>query len=516
MPSDHPAHLRKYLADYEKIVGRRPVLVEELTADTVLDPIDVVYPVSEHAYAHVHPSKQGLSYKVIEPELSEDDRKELETIRTKVFERAMILDPPEDADELQQRLSDLFRSIHGGNDSRADAMEYHLLRDVARTGLLEPLLLDENLEDIQAVGTHPIHVVHRYFNMLPTSVQFQSELHLHQYLRTLSERIGRPVSDSNPIVDAALQDSSRINIVFSDDVSRRGPSFSIRRVHEHPISITQLIAWNTLDAMSAAYLWLCLENGMSLFICGEAACGKSATLNASLSFVSPRSKVYTAEDTPELRPPHQVWQRLITRETGPPSAQVHMFDLLRAALRSRPNYIVVGEIRGAEGAVAFQAMQTGHPTIATFHATDVQKMVQRLTAPPIEISPTFMDNLNVALFQKAMEIDGRVVRRVTSITEIAGYSEREDGVVTLPVFTYESNRDEMLFRGENNSFILEKKIAEQRGYEDPKEIYNELRQRAAILQTMVDRQIFHHEEVNKLLFAFARKGESALPFEVAS
>ncbi len=515
MESETPAFLKRYLKEYEEQAGRRPDRVDRLTADQVFDPIDIVYPIGRFAFAHIHPAASGLQYSVVEPQLSAADETALDELRNRVFRQAMYQAPPDGPEELERRLKDLFAVNYKGPTQKADAMQYRLLRDIARTGLLEPLLMDENLEDIQAVGQNPIHVGHRYYNMLPTNVAFRDELHLHQYLRTLSERIGRPVSDANPIVDAALQDSSRINIVFSNDVSRRGPSFSIRRVHEHPISMTQLIAWGTLDAISAAYLWLCLENGMSIFVCGEAACGKSATLNASLSFVNPRSKIYTAEDTPELRPPHRAWQRLITRETGPRSAQVHMFDLLRAALRSRPNYIVVGEIRGAEGAVAFQAMQTGHPTIATFHATDVQKMVQRLTAPPIEISPTFMDNLNVAVFQKAMDIDGRTVRRVTAITEIAGFSERDAGVVTLPVFDYNTSSDVLTFRGRNNSFILEKKIAEQRGYEDPKEIYVELERRGRILQAMVDKEVFHHEDVNKMLFDFAETGEVPAMLEVS-
>jgi archaeal flagellar protein FlaI len=261
-------------------------------------------------------------------------------------------------------------------------------------------------------------------------------------------------------------------------------------------------------------VWLCLENAMSIFVCGESACGKSATLNAFLGFINPRSKLYTAEDTPEVRPPHPVWQRLITRETGPEEARVKMFDLLKAALRSRPNYIVVGEIRGAEGAVAFQAMQTGHPTVATFHASDKTKMIQRLGASPINIPQTFMDNLNVAVFQQALYQDGRLIRRVTSIDEIEGYSEFDGGVITRPVFSYDPNSDTHTFRGNNNSYILERKIAEQHGYEDPQQIYRELQERAAVLRTLVERRIFRNEEVNKLLFAFADHGVKALPFEV--
>lgn len=512
-------YLDAYLQAYREETGQEPVLTAELTAEDDFGTQDVLYPLADGYYVHLRPTKAGLSYHVIEPPLDEATLTRLAAIREDIFRAALYRPPPQGQEELEQNLLALFDEVGGAGDLNAtlqDAMKRRLIRDVARFGPLQPFLLDPYLEDIQGVGTDEIHVIHKYYDMIPSNVQFPDLDVLDGYIRNLSERIGRPVSDSRPIVDATLPDGSRINIVYSEDVSKKGPSFSIRRVHADPISITQIIQWGTMTAEMAAYVWLCLENGMSLFVCGEAACGKSATLNALMGFINARDKIYTAEDTPEVRPPHPVWQRLLTRDTGPVDARVTMFDLLKAALRSRPNYIVVGEIRGAEGNVAFQAMQTGHPTVATFHATDKVKMIQRLSADPINVPLSFMDNLNVAIFQQAIYRDGRLIRRVTAVDEIQGYSERDGGVITLPVFSYKDRGDTHIFQGNNNSFILEKKIAEQHGYEDPSEIYRVLQHRAAVLTGMVEHGITRFDDVNQLLIKYNDLGDDALPFKPKS
>ncbi len=514
-----PQHLRSYLADYREETGREPRYVEALDPGEDYGDNDLVYPLGEEMYVHLRPTRRALEYIVVEPSLSEAELGRVGEVREAVFREALYREPPKDQDELEAQLLSLFDEVTQSGvvdipPHRRPAVRHRILRDIARYGPLEPFLLDPYLEDIQCVGTDHIHVIHKFYDMLKSNVAFRDLVELDGYVRNLSERIGRPVSDARPIVDATLPDGSRINIVYSEDVSKKGPSFSIRRVHADPISVTQLISWGTITAEMAAYLWICLESGMSLFVCGEAACGKSATLNAILGFVDPRSKIYTAEDTPEVRPPHPIWQRLLTRETGPEEARVTMFDLLKAALRSRPNYIVVGEIRGAEGAVAFQAMQTGHPTVGTFHATDKVKMIQRLSAPPIEVPLSFMDNLNVAVFQQAIYRGGRLIRRVTAIDEMQGYSERDGGVITLPVFTYDASNDRHFFQGNNNSYILEKKIAEQHGYEDPSEIYVVLQHKAKVLQGLTDHGIFRFDDVNKILMAYHDKGDEALPFKV--
>ncbi len=511
---DTPGYLRDYLEAYRQETGRHPMLVAGLNADDDFEDVDLVYPLAEGFFVHLRPTSKGLVYHVVEPPLGDKELERLEEIRSEIFRLALYRPTPKNQEELEANLLELFEIVAEGEaKDRLGPMRHRLIRDVARYGPLQPFLLDPYLEDIQGVGTDPIHVIHKYYDMIPSNVHFPDLEVLDGYIRNLSERIGRPVSDSRPIVDATLHDGSRINIVYSEDVSKKGPSFSIRRVHANPISITQLIQWGTMTAEMAAYIWLCLENGMSLFVCGEAACGKSATLNAILGFINARDKIYTAEDTPEVRPPHPVWQRLLTRETGPEESRVTMFDLLKAALRSRPNYIVVGEIRGAEGNVAFQAMQTGHPTVATFHATDKVKMIQRLNSDPINVPLSFMDNLNVAIFQQAIYRNGRLIRRVTAVDEIQGYSERDGGVITLPVFTYRARGDTHVFQGNNNSFILEKKIAEQHGFEDPSEIYLVLKHRAAVLQGMMEHGITNFDDVNRLLIKFQDDGDDALPFK---
>lgn len=512
-----------YLAEYQTRTNRTPRFYEHMDGPALEDPIDFMYALEDNLIIHIHPEENDLVYQVIEPQLLPGEDEFVAKIRQAIFKEALYRPTRADRTKLEADLLQLFDKLTSPtkennkiqvDPKRIPTLKYHLVRDIARYGILQPILRDPYLEDIQAVGTTPLHVIHKFHGMLRTNVRFPRAEALDLYLRNLAERMGRPLSDARPIIDSVLADGSRINIVYSEDVSRKGPSFSIRRVHEEPISVTQLIAWRTLTPAIAAYLWLCLSSSMNVFICGESASGKTATLNSMLCFIPPRSKMYSAEDTPEVRPPHQVWQRLLTRETGPEEGRVKTFDLLKAALRSRPNCIVVGEIRGAEGAVAFQAMQTGHQTLATFHAADTSKMIQRLSTTPISIPLTFMDNLNVAVFQQAVERNGRIIRRVTAVDELEGYSSFDAGIVTRRVFTYDSSSDEHTFRGANNSFILEKKIAEQRGYEDPKEIYKELDERARVLSTMAERGIFRYDEVNRLLFDYADKGAAGLPFPV--
>jgi flagellar protein FlaI len=330
----------------------------------------------------------------------------------------------------------------------------------------------------------------------------------------MSERMGRPASISRPIIDGALPDGSRINIIYADDVSVNGPTFTIRKFSAEPLSAAQLSGWNTVSAQEAAYLWLCLENGMSVFVCGETASGKTTLLNAIFPFIRYDQKIFSAEDTLEVQPPHAVWQQLSTREFGPEESKVDTFALLRAGLRSRPNYIIVGEIRGKEGNVAFQAMQTGIPVMATFHAASVKRMIQRFTGAPISVPITSMDNLNVAVFQAGVYRNGKLIRRTLSIEEILGYSEAMGGVMTRAVFVWNPVSDQHIFRGMNNSFILEERIAVKRGYKDKRDIYKELALRTRIIEKMVETNMTSYKTVNDILKAFQKEGVAGLPFTV--
>ncbi|MEA3190951.1 MAG: archaeal flagellar protein FlaI [Thermoplasmata archaeon] len=501
------AHLRRVAAD-----GSTPLVLADAAQLKPGGPPDVVYPLGGGAWAHLRRADNLWRYDVVQPQLGPNDFVEVEKLRTEVgAEAARRGDQPRQG-TLKEALLGIVQALRPGADPASDPVVNRVLQDMAGYGPIDALLRDIHLEDIHVVGTNAVHVIHTIHGMMPTNVRFEDPVDLVRFLRLLCERLGRPVSDSTPIVDAVLPDGSRLNLVYSEDVSRRGPSISLRRGKEAPFSITRLIQLNTISAEAAAYVWICLQQGMSMFLCGEAACGKTATLNAMLPFIDPRGKIYSAEDTPEVRPPHRIWQRLLTRETGPPEGHVKMFDLLRAALRSRPDYIVVGEIRGAEGAVAFQAMQTGHATLATFHATDATTLVQRLGAAPMSVPMTFIDNLNVALFQEARMVNGRRVRRVTKIVEIAGSSP--EGVVAIPVFTHDLVEDTLRFQGLNNSHILEKKIAPLLGMEDTRKVYDMLARRTLILEEMVRRGIFDAAEVARIMMEVSVQGEKALPFKL--
>jgi len=529
-------HLRRYVDQFRRKYGKMPEFHAQLSRDMkdIMYP-NILYPVGDPIFIHIFadPATAEKRYIVIEPRIeSREEEEKYNRIRDKILEIAPTRDIPEEQEEFERFLDALFDEavlslVKSGKGSpfgkgqrfviTKDEMEkfrYLIKRDIIGIGPLEPLARDPYIEDIHIIGANNVSLVHKIFEMMQTNITFGDDVKLADYFKNISERIGRPVSDRNPIVDGALPDGSRINIIYSPDVSIKGPSATIRKFSATPISITQLIAWGTLSAEVAAYLWIALEYGMSVFVCGETASGKTTLLNSIIPFIKPGSKIFTAEDTPEVQVPHPVWQRLITRERGPEESRVTLFDLLKAALRSRPNYIIVGEIRGAEGAIAFQAMQTGHPVMATFHAGDVKKMIQRFTGHPINVPITFIDNLNIAVFQQAVYVKGKFLRRTISVVEIEGYYEELGGVATRNVFEWDAVADKHIFRGFNNSYILERKIAEIAGYEDPKDIYNELFLRARILQRMVELGITNYWDVYKEIKAFYLKGLEGLSFRV--
>ncbi|MCE4599746.1 MAG: type II/IV secretion system ATPase subunit, partial [Desulfurococcales archaeon] len=253
--------------------------------------------------------------------------------------------------------------------------------------------------------------------------------------------------------------------------------------------------------------------GMSVFVCGETASGKTTSLNAISVFIRPTAKIVTIEDTAEVVLPHPNWTRELTRDTGKKESSVTMFDLLRAALRQRPNYIIVGEIRGAEGNIAFQAMQTGHPVMATFHAANLERLIQRLTNHPINVPKTNIDSLNIAWFQSAVYVKGFPARRVISINEIIGYDPDSGAIAAVPSFTWDPVKDQFIFSGRGASYLLEEKIAVMRGLPRTRisEIYEELELRRRFLQTLVDKKIFDYFDVYKAIVkAYSLGVEEAL------
>ena len=535
------SHVADWVRDFEKRYGSRPIYYGPLDRDAKKQrPLNLIYITKEPVFVHIYepPSDEDGGGQVLwfglEPQLNEEEENirrdlvetllqeapsapsfttdsEFETILGQMIDRYTISEA--EASIISRRRGRIWELVGLDDkrivvsDAQRERLRYIVIRDLIRNGPLETLLSDEMLEDIHSVGLKHIHMDHKVFGMVTSNIRFREREILSRYLRAMSERIGRPVSDNKPIIDGALLDGSRINIIFSDDVSMLGPSFTIRKFAEETISVIQLIKWGTMSAQQAAYIWICLEYGMSVLVSGETASGKTTTLNAILPFIDHNVKIYSAEDTPEVKVRHKIWQRLVTRDSKNEDSRVEMFDLLKAALRSRPRYIIIGEIRGVEGATAFQAMQTGHPVIATFHASSIVKMIQRFTGDPINVPIRFFDNLNFAIFQEVVEAPGGgIARRITGIDEVIGYNKHSDGVLTRGMFEWDPVKDKHYFRGMFQSHLLENKIAAMAGFANKRDIYDEMLRRAAAIERMADRDLTHYDDVFDLLNIYYNSG----------
>jgi len=482
-----------------------------------LEERNLIYPIQDGLFIHIYPgqSSERDFYIAVEPHLSVDLSALMPQVEDRLVDYAEEIGAAETVEGRREILTKALDNMLSSNGAAGklkatqrelQAIKYLVLRDKVDLGLLQPLLRDPYIEDISCSGVGPVFIEHKIFKALQSSIVFEQEDQVDEFVIWLGEWVKRPVTVRNPIVDASLPDGSRINIVYGTDISRRGSNFTIRKFMGEPVSVMHLIEWGTLDYMMAAYLSFVLEEDLNVFVAGATASGKTTTINAIMTFIRPEKKIVSIEDTPELVVPHRNWIQEITRGTSKDNlgSAVGMFDLLKAALRQRPDRIIIGEIRGEEGAIAFQAMQTGHGVMSTFHASSVGKLIQRLTGEPINIPKAYVDNLDVVVIQAAVRQPGGtgMVRRVTSINEIVGYDATTQSFSFIETFRWNPTNDSFDFLGYMNSFLLEEKIALKRGIppHKKKSIYTELKRRAKIFQRLhQERKVKGYYEVFKIL-----------------
>ena len=527
------AHLKKYVEKIEKSIGK-PAFYSKVPQDVKKEEYpNLIYTTRGVVFIHVYRTKEmeKPEYHAVTPELNKVEKEKRDTIIEMMYEKAHFKTNIKNQDELRKAIKEVVDEItvidekSGGKLGKSKGgkikvtsiekmnIEYDIIKDVVGGGPLEPFMRDPYIEDIHIITGENVHLIHKVFEMVRTNIHIDKSW-ANRFSQEFAEKIGSPVSEGQPIADGVMPDGSRVNIIHSKDVSLKGPSMTVRKFSETPISITQLIGWGTFDSGIATYLWLCLQYGRSIFICGETAAGKTTTLNAIFPFIPPEKKIYSVENTPEVKIPHAVWQQLLTRSTGPKEGHVDEGALLLAGLRSRPDYIIPGETRGIETRFVFQAMQTGHPVITTFHAGSVTKIIQRFTGHPINIPKTFMDNLDVVLIQSAIERKGEKIRRVLSVDEIEGYNKEVDGVMSRKAFEWSAVDDVHMFKANRNSYILERRIAPMAGLEDPMLIYDEYDRRKHILERMVEEKIFDYYEVVQFIWTFYREGIENLPISI--
>lgn len=474
--------------------------------------IDIKYPLIPRdpkakrifAYAHIRwsPKDYSLVYYVVEPKLDEREKSILEKVKKIIMERLDIefeaLKRKEAKKYLEKRFMEIIKEVTPYlSEKKQEDIFYYVQRDFLGLEKVEPLMHDPNIEDISCDGVGiPIYINHRdpKIGTIKTNIVFENAEELDRFVNKLAQRCGKTISIAQPLLDATLPDGSRIQATLGTDIARRGSNFTIRKFTEEPLTPVTLIKFGTVDAKLLAYLWFLIENKRSLLISGGTATGKTTLLNALSLFIPPEAKIVSIEDTAELRLPHPHWVPHVARKpiaelSGKKIGEVDMFDLLKESLRQRPDYIIVGEVRGREAYILFQEMATGHAGMSTIHADSVEKLMDRLTTPPISLPPSLIEVLDSIVFISRIKRRNTYIRRVTEVDEVAGFDKKHETPIINTVFEWDALKD--VFIPKNKSFSL-KIIAKQLGFSED-EIYSSIASKIKILNWAAEKNYSNYK-----------------------
>jgi flagellar protein FlaI len=459
-------------------------------------------------------SADELRYRVVEPYLSEFERYVLRELTKYLRNSLMYYDVEEGADKaelFEEQAANLIQEHTAAMTTLSlYKLLYYLRRDFVEYGRIDPIMHDQAVEDISCDGADlPVFVYHREYRDLDTNISFGDQ-ELSSFVARMAQRAGKHISVSNPLVDASLPDGSRIQLSFGGDVATRGANFTIRQFSAVPDTPVDLINWDTFSIDEMAYLWLCIENNRSLIFAGGTGSGKTTSLNAVSFFIPKKSKVVSIEDTPEVKLPHDNWIQSLTREsvTASGTGEVTMYEQLQTALRQRPEYILVGEIR-TESEVAltfFQAMATGHTAYTTVHSESVMGVINRLENEPLSVPTQMIKELDIISIQKQVMIDGERVRRNDSITELVDGGGGAEEILVDSVFEWDAETDS--FNDFVDSTVFDD-IAEDRGWTQ-RRTREEFNKRKEVLTYLVEEDITWHEDVAKVIHGFMNSPDAVL------
>jgi len=527
MQKSHPARF----GGRKKLIGRNEKTPQELvhiSGNRVLIPSfeeferlrNITYPVKEpFQYVNLIERDGEVVYNVFEPQLTKREKaihKKVITAYDLLVNVGTVLI---DVDDRLKFLEETYKEIIDIYNIKMSPVEYQRIlyfieRDYVRYGRADALINDRFIEDISCNGPdNPVYVYHRFFESIRTNVIF-GELELNNFILRLSQLSGRHISILQPIRDAALPDGSRVNMTLGKEVTKKGSTFTIRKFRSEPISPIEIASLRTASTSMLAYLWLLVEYEQSFLISGGTASGKTTLLNAISMLIRPENKIVSVEDTPEINLAHPNWIQAVTRVgfgeqsggsvsgvsglsgisgKGKSTGDITLYDLLIAALRQRPDYIIVGEVRGEEAYTLFQAISVGHAAMGTVHAASMVELLARVESMPMNVPRVLVANLDIVIFLAAIRKGEEKVRRVREIVEILGIDQGTKELITNTVFRWDPISDKVEYLG--RSFIVEKL---SKSFGIPKEqLDREIAKRQQILDDLKNRGVVNYKEVTE-------------------
>lgn len=497
-----------------------PYLSDEIL-ETEITELNIIYP-TDYPYAFVNifynSDEKSLLYRVLEPGLTFKEEKILNDIVSILEDTLSIEFSSYEEDKLKLLVRNEIEKIIKKyrvklNSGSKERIIYYILRDFVGYGKINPIIKDPNIEDISCDGPEiPVYVYHRVYGSIKTNIIFETHDELDSFIIKLAQRCGRHLSVAEPLLDGALPDGSRVQLTLGKEVTMRGSTFTIRKFREDPFTPIDLIKFGTFSVEMMAYVWYIMEHEASILIAGGTASGKTTTLNALSLFIRPELKIITIEDTPELNLPHENWIPSVTRTGfGPMTGEkklgeIDMFELLRSALRQRPEYVIVGEVRGKEAYTLFQAVATGHAAMGTIHADSAQGVIHRLESEPINIPRILIKNIDCIILQQRAKLNDRLVRRITQIVEVIDLDPVTNEVITNTLYEWNPFKDVFEFTG--RSYLLEE-LSEKIGI-SLDDIKKEIKNREKVLKWMVENNIRFYKDVADVIASYYKDPETVL------
>jgi len=500
--------------------GSRYTEVPELEGDELeeVDFFPVVEPFSFARIVYNNVTSEYL-YICIEPHITEKE-KELIALIKDTLVRTLGYDWEEMG--RSDKKSYLLESVNSFIESRSihvdpimrEKVNYYIERDYVGYGPIDVLMNDPQIEDVSCDGVKvPLFVFHQKYESIKTNIMWEEKDELDSFVVGVGQRCGKQISVANPILDGTTYEGHRVQATYSFEITTRGSTFTIRRFKEKPFTHVDLINFKSASSEMVAYIWVAVEQGESGMIIGGPACGKTATLNACMLFCPPTSKIISMEDTREINLYHENWIPGVTRtgsgergSDGKAAGEVDMFDLVRAALRQRPNYIMVGEVRGKETYTMFQAMATGHTTYSTMHADSVKGMVSRLENPPISCPRILLSALNFVVLEGLVRVGNSEVRRIKQVVEIVGFEPETNELITNTVFEWDQRTDDFHYKG--HSFLFDK-IMEMKNMTH-EEMMSEYRRRVDVIRYTVEKNVQEFDELVSHIVAYYKAPQETI------